>query len=57
MSPCNCENLATATRALALISELESPTELAQDLEVDRDDLLIRSMRLIASNALKEIFP
>jgi hypothetical protein len=57
VSPCNCENLATATRALALISELESPTELAQDLEVDRDDLLIRSMRLIASNALKEIFP
>ena len=57
MNPCNCENLATATRALALISELQSPTELAQDLEVDRDELLIRSMRLIASNALKEIFP
>lgn len=57
MSPCNCENLATATRALALISELESPTELAQDLEIDRDELLIRSMKLIARDALKEIFP
>ena len=48
-------NLSEAVRALQIIRDLDAPTKLSNDLGVNEYELQVKSIKLIARAALKEI--
>lgn len=48
-------NLDKAIKALTTIATLEPPTQLANDLGVNEDELLVHALRMLADKTLKEI--